>query len=71
MMSDKRAGFSINIDKAAAFLIIKYGDDSAVVAYNRANCCRCRGDSQSEREWQAVLRRVVELHFEPRNGPLQ
>lgn len=70
-MTDKPGRVSIDIDKAAAFLILKYGDDSAVVAYNRANCCRCRGDSQSEREWHAVLKRVVELHFEPRKGPLQ
>lgn len=61
----------IDIDRAAVFLIKKHGDDSAVVAYNRANCCRCRGDSQSEREWHAVLKRVIELHFETRKGRLQ
>lgn len=60
----------LDIDKAALFLIKKHGEDSAVAAYNRANCCRCRGDPISEREWLAVLKRVVDLHFAPRGGPL-
>ncbi len=60
----------LDIDKAALFLIKKYGDESAVVAYNRANCCRCRGDEPTENEWLTVLKRVVDLHFAPRAGPL-
>jgi len=69
-MPDELGSGPMDIDRAAVVLILKYGDDSAVVAFNRANCCRCRGDSGSERQWHAVLQRVIELHFEPRNGAL-
>lgn len=60
----------LDINKAAVYLIRKHGEDSAVVAYSRAMCCRCRQDHAAEREWLAVVERVVELHFAPRRGPL-
>lgn len=60
----------LDIDKAAVFLIKNFGDDSAVVAYSRACCCQCRGDENAAREWNAVMRRIVELLFSKREGPL-
>ncbi|CFX25871.1 protein of unknown function [Candidatus Filomicrobium marinum] len=60
----------LDIDKAAVFLIRKFGEDSASVAYSRAYCCRCRGDNNAAQEWNAVLNRIVALLFSPREGPL-
>lgn len=60
----------LDIDRAALFLIKKYGDDSAKVAYCRAHCCRCHGDTVAEGEWKAVVKRIAELHFAPAGGML-
>lgn len=60
----------LDIDKAAVFLIKQFGDDSAAVAYSRSCCCQCRGDENAAREWNAVMRRIVELLFSQRKGPL-
>ena len=61
----------LDIDRAAVFLIKKYGDDSVKVAFCRANCCRCSGDTGAEAEWQIVVKRIAELHFAPPMGKLQ
>lgn len=58
----------LDIDRAALFLIKKHGDESAKVAYCRANCCRCQGDEIAEHEWRLVVKRIAELHFAPRLG---
>lgn len=58
-----------SIDRAAWLLIRKFGDDSAIEAYRRSECCRCRGDRLSAAEWKAVLIKVIALHFAPPAGP--
>lgn len=58
-----------SIDRAAWLLIRKYGDESAIEAYRRSECCRCHGDALSATEWKAVLLKVIELHFKPSCGP--
>lgn len=60
----------IDVERAAIFLIRKFGDDSAIVAYQRARCCQCRGDAETAKEWDAVLKRVVDLFFVERTGRL-
>lgn len=61
---------SLNVDRAAVFLIRRYGDDCAKVAYLRAQQCQCRGAAQAASEWKLVVQKVVELHFAPRSDPL-
>lgn len=60
----------LDVDKAAVFLIKKFGDNSAAVAYSRSYCCRCRGDETAAQEWNAVMKRIVNLLFSRRQGPL-
>jgi hypothetical protein len=60
----------LDIDKAAVYLIKEFGEHSAAVACSRSYCCRCRGDETAAREWNAVMRRIVDLLFSQRQGPL-
>lgn len=53
----------LDVDRTAWFLIRRYGDDSALVAFRRSQHCAARNDADSCREWRLVTRRVVELHF--------
>lgn len=61
---------TLDIDRTALFLMRRYGDDSACVAYLRASWCDRFGDTASAAEWRRVMSRVVELRFAPRTGPL-
>ena len=59
----------VNVERTAWYLIRRFGDDSAVVAFRRAQQCAARNDEASSREWHLVTRRVVELHFAQPQGP--
>lgn len=58
-----------SIDRAAWLLIRKFGDDSAIEAFRRSECCRCGGDALAAAEWRLVLRKVIQLHFDRPSGP--
>ncbi len=60
----------LDIDQTAWLLIRKYGDDCAVVAQARSQCCARHQDLQRSAEWRLVVHKVIELHFAPRKGPL-
>lgn len=59
-----------DVDEAAVILIRQFGEDSAAVAYSRAYCCKCRGESEAARNWNTVVKRIVDLMFSPRQGSL-
>jgi len=58
----------INIDRAAWFLIRRYGEDSAMEAFRRAQSCADRRDQNAAHEWRLVLNKVIELHFAKPKG---
>lgn len=60
----------LDIDRAAWCLIRRYGDESAKVAYLRAQNRLLCSDSDAVNEWKLVIDKIVELHFTARSGPL-
>lgn len=66
----ERPNTSFDVEQAAIVLIREFGEDSAAVAYSRAYCCRCRGDTHAACAWNSVVKRIVDLMFSPRRGPL-
>jgi hypothetical protein len=66
----ERSNTKLDVDQAAVVLIRQFGEDSAAVAYSRAYCCKCRGDLDAAREWNTVVKRIVDLMFSPREGSL-
>ncbi len=60
----------LDIDRAACFLIRRFKDDCAKVAFQRSLNCRDRGDVVGADEWKLVMKRVVELYFSDRKGLL-
>lgn len=58
----------VDIDRAAWYLIRRFGDGCAVAAYRRAATCAQHGAHRRAAEWRLVLRRVVALHFAPPSG---
>jgi hypothetical protein len=63
-------GRRLDIDRAALFLMRRYGNDCAVVAFHRSRCCARQRLETAERDWRLVLRRVIELHFANPRGPV-
>ncbi len=63
-------GRRLDIDRTALFLMRRYGNDCAVVAFHRSRCCARRKLETAEREWRLVLRRVIELYFDNPRGRL-
>lgn len=59
-----------DIDRMAWFLVRRYGDDSAKVAYSRQQRCAERNDEAGAGTWKLVVRKIAELHFAPPRGPL-
>jgi hypothetical protein len=53
----------LDIDKTALFLIRRFGDDCAIVAFQRSRCCANNGEPAAAAQWRQVMCRVVELHF--------
>lgn len=66
----ERPGTTFDVGQAAVVLIRQFGEDSAAVAYSRAYCCKCRGDTEAARVWTTVVKRIVDLMFSPRQGSL-
>lgn len=60
----------LDINRAAWFLIRRYGDECAKVAFLRSRRCQCCGDQMGASEWKLVTRKVVELHFARPRGRL-
>lgn len=58
----------VDIDRAAWYLIRRFGDGCAVAAYRRAATCAQHGAHRRAAEWRLVLQRVVALHFAPPSG---
>ncbi len=54
---------TLNIDRAARFLIHSYGDECAKIAYQRLVNCQDQGDHAAASAWRLVMRKVVDLHF--------
>ncbi len=62
-------GSPLNIDRAAWFLVRRYGDDSAIVAFRRAQMSALQNNKVAEGEWRLVLRKIIDLHFAKPDGP--
>ena len=60
---DRRITKPIPVDRAATVLIRRFGDDCAMVAWNRAKACMELGESRAAAEWQMVLRRLFAVYF--------
>jgi hypothetical protein len=59
----------LNIDRTALFLIRRYGDNSAVMAFRRMQFSALQSNKTAEGEWRLVLSKVIELHFAKPRGP--
>lgn len=53
----------IPIDRAAVMLIRRFGDDCAIMAWQRAKTCMALGEHRAAAEWQLVLRRLLNVYF--------
>lgn len=70
MSRNDRPRRPLDIEKTALFLMRRFADDCAVVAYQRSRCCLRIGEEAASQEWHRVMVRVIELHFAQPNGKL-